>query len=592
MRTKTLLKTLLLIAFILIAGFQSQALAERATTDEALTVADNWISLITQKKGHWAGSQTARVEKIQELKRGQRVIGYFCSVKPAGYIVISLHKELTPVKAYSAVSSLNPDSDEGLADLIKGGMERVIDGIEKKVGKIDSARAEDIDKVLQINHRRSWQELGVDTVSFQSELGSGILAVGYQESEVLLSSAWHQREPYNIYCPQIFGEEYCDNALVGCVPLAGAQIMNYWKWPPYGAGAFSYSDPYDWPNMADEITGSSPQVEIDAVAELCAEAGDAADVGYGCSETSGYLSCWWWGCRSMEDAFKENFTYMDDASEDHYDDSVAWFEKMKAEFNKRRPIAYRIPGHVVVADGWQEIGSTPSRYYHINYGWANYENFGWYALDGIVGGDPSEEYMLVNLRPYDSLGAALAGSYPLQTFFPYRYFNEDATGASAEFGAGQYLQFLPGVTVTGSGTIGDAILIRGSGSAPTRLFTNGDISRGLVISGGAMKLANNGSISLAPLGRPKYLKASVNTELNHVALVWEDSYGDQDGVLVERSTGAPGFWTLIGNSAKTETFYRDETIQSQTAYFYRVRSFGGGQLSDYTKSVSVYIPQF
>ena len=228
----------------------------------------------------------------------------------------------------------------------------------------------------------------------------------------------------------------------------------------------------------------------------------------------------------------------------------------------------------------------------INYGWANYVNFGWYALDEIPGGKPSDEYMLVNLRPFDSLGATLSGFYPLLTFFPYRYFNEDAAGANATFEAGQYLQFLHGVKVTGTSATEGSILIKGSGSARTRLFTNGNVSKGVVISGGAMKLANNGSICLAPLGRPKYLKASVNTEFRYIALIWEDSYGDQDGVMVERSIWVPDNWTLIGTSGKTETFYRDTNIQPETNYFYRVRSFREGQLSDYTKYISVPTPKW
>ena len=44
-------------------------------------------------------------------------------MKPTGYIVISLHKELSPIKFYSEVSDLEPESNEGMADLIKLVME-------------------------------------------------------------------------------------------------------------------------------------------------------------------------------------------------------------------------------------------------------------------------------------------------------------------------------------------------------------------------------------------------------------------------------------------------------------------------------------
>ena len=51
--------------------------AQMATTDEALTVANNWIMLIIQKKGSWGGYADAYVDAIQEFKRGKRVLGYF-----------------------------------------------------------------------------------------------------------------------------------------------------------------------------------------------------------------------------------------------------------------------------------------------------------------------------------------------------------------------------------------------------------------------------------------------------------------------------------------------------------------------------------
>lgn len=44
-----------------------------------------------------------------------------------------------------------------------------------------------------------------------------------------LRNAWHQRTPYNMYCPDRGGNP----ALAGCVPIAVAHIVNYHRFPEY-----------------------------------------------------------------------------------------------------------------------------------------------------------------------------------------------------------------------------------------------------------------------------------------------------------------------------------------------------------------------
>ena len=74
-------------------------------------------------------------------------------------------------------------------------------------------------------------------------------------------------------------------------PMAAATLSALWTvsraWPPYGVG--QYDDDYDWPSMPDDITGNSPAVQIDAVAELCYEVGKAAGTDYGCSESTAWV---------------------------------------------------------------------------------------------------------------------------------------------------------------------------------------------------------------------------------------------------------------------------------------------------------------
>ncbi len=477
---------------LVIIGVSSPVRAEMATMDEGLTVAKNWITLIIEKKGDWGGSGIAEVKAIQEFKRGERVIGYFCHVKPRGFIVISLRRELAPVKAYSAVNDLDPKSDEGMADIIKGGMERILNAIEQKIGPLESVRPEDLESILEINYRGAWDELGVDVETFKEDVASGEMDVNYEEGEVLLTTDWHQGDPFNLQCPAPPSGDDCTAAhcVVGCVATAGAQVMRYWHWPPYGVGS-PYNDYYDWPNMPDTVTGSSPTAQINAVAELSHEVGIAVNMDYcggdGC-QSSAYTG-------DMEGVYEDHFRYSTACTKRNRVDysAVDWFNRMKSQFNVNRPVQYRIPGHSIVGDGWQEIGSTPIRQYHMNYGWSGIGYDTWYTLDALYGGDPDEEYMLEYIYPAQALGSSLSGTYTRQSF-PYRYVDRDATGSSATFEEGQYLQFLPGITVTCTSTTGGSIRFEGSSSNNTWLFTRGDRTRGARIYSGTIKLNRYGSV--------------------------------------------------------------------------------------------------
>ncbi len=485
------IRNTILVASLLVMGLTMPVRAKIVTTDEALTVANNWIRMIIQEKGGWGDAKTAYVEDIQEFRRRRRMMGYFCNVKPRGCIVISLRRELAPVKAYSVRSNLDPQSEEGMVDLIKDCMERILDTIEKLVGPVQTARTEDVANIVEINYTNAWAELEGDISTVEWGLGSNqgdISTANYQEGEILLTTDWHQNDPFNRNCPAPPGGDDCTAArcLVGCVATAGAQIMRYWYWPPFGSGS-PYNDTYDWPNMPNTVTATSPAAQINAVAELCSEIGIAVGMGY-CSGT---------GCQSsvptedMEGVYENNYRYSSLCSRrnrNSYDNAVDWFNLLKIDLNENRPIQYRVLGHSIVADGWQEIGSTPTRQYHMNYGWGGTADDIWYNLDALNqpgGGTTSDEYMLVNILPVNSVRWTIAGNYPKEAF-NYRYFDQDASGSSAVFEGSQNLQFLPNIVVRSTGTI--------KFEGNSRLFSRGDRSRGIRTDSGGISMYSGGQM--------------------------------------------------------------------------------------------------
>jgi len=563
------------------------ALAERATVEEARVVAERWIALVAQAKGEWAEG-TVRVERVDELRRGGRTVGYLATVHPSGYVVVSAYKELAPVKAYSSGATLDFAGDEGMQRLVKDRLETMVDRLVRRAGE-NSAELQNVEGLLGTRYRAAWRQLGVTADG--PAVAAARVAGAYAGGQVMLATAWHQGAPYNRDCPQLFGSEACDSAVVGCVPLAAAQIMRYWAWPPYGAG-FSFSDPYDWPRMPESLDGASTPAQIDAVAELAHEAGEAADVDYGCSETTGSLACHWLGCTSMQDAYRDHFRFAadtDDRDRDDEPNADTWFAWVRYQVGQNRPLQYRIPGHNVVVDGWQEVGELPLKQYHVNYGWGEEpdDNLGWFTIDEIPGSDPEDEYMLVNLRPAVAVGPSVAGQYVRESSFPYRYFDVDAGGDAAVFDAGQYLQFLPGTSLTGTGSGGDTVTIASRPDAPTTLFTEGDVTRGIALKGGTIWLSGGASVSMIPVGPPRFLTAFWESELLAVTLRWELGHGDLTAHVVERKLGYDGAWETVGETGGSSRSYLDGTVRRGFPYFYRVRSRGAAALSAWSRTVSI-----
>jgi hypothetical protein len=178
--------------------------------------------------------------------------------------------------------------------------------------------------------------------------------------------------------------------------------------------------------------------------------------------------------------------------------AIGWYELLKEEIRVNRPVHYRISGHSLVADGWEETGSGPTRSYHMNYGHGRAGDTTWYTLDAHPGYDINEDYLLENIWPAPALGTPLSGTYPRESF-PYRYFNIDATSDSTTFAAGQHLQFLPDIRVTCVGTGGKSISFNGTSSNNTRLFSikgtlTGGVAAGIRIYNGDIKLYYKGRI--------------------------------------------------------------------------------------------------
>jgi hypothetical protein len=471
--------TLMLIAALLVlaaqASFGSDALV---TPEEALKVGRNWVALITELEGEWAGSAAPTVEEVLDFTLDGRLVGYYCPVEPRGFVAVSLIRGLAPIKANSDVSEIDLDAESGPDAFLKESMAALLDAVEGKLGPVEALTVDAVRGILEVDYTASWEAYLGDFAALSRDYAGG---------DTLVPDLWHQTEPYNFYCPP---GDSCDHTSVGCGPLSCAQIAHYWNWPPYGEGPFA-STVYDWRNMPNQLDdGISPPEHIEAVARLCADFGEAQDAIYGCPDQGGTGAT----PDSIPGSLEHCFRFSDDGN---YVTRVSytaedWFDVLKGELNKNRPLVYLIPDHAMVCDGWKETGSPVLREYHMNYGGGSTTQNIWYTLDALPDGDILVEAALLHVYPETALGGAFTGIFPKESF-PYRYFDRDTEGASAVFAPGQSFQLLPDVTV---GCSSGSVLFNGSVTEETVISTCAEWSRGIHIGAGALKIYPGGELTM------------------------------------------------------------------------------------------------
>ena len=197
----------------------------------------------------------------------------------------------------------------------------------------------------------------------------------------LCTTRWNQSYPYNYFCPACPGLSG-DRYYAGCVATAMSQVMKYWNHPLQGTGSHSYmpqnhpgapaagqqsanfgATTYDWDNMPNAISASSPQVQIEAVARLMYHCAVAVDMDWDL-DGSGSSS------QIVPGAISNYFSYAPQAVYQRRAQfsSQVWEEKLRESFDMGWPLYYSgfssEGGHAFVCDGYNDEGL-----FNYNWGW-------------------------------------------------------------------------------------------------------------------------------------------------------------------------------------------------------------------------------
>lgn len=216
--------------------------------------------------------------------------------------------------------------------------------------------------------------------------------VGNQAIPPLVTAAWNQDFPYNILFPMVGNN---NQAVVGCVATAFAQILYYWKHPaqptaPIPAytsrtkGIYMPQLPvidFDWEGMQDTYLYDDFSDGALAAAELSLYCAQSVYMDFGDYESGAYT-------HDVVPALINYFGYKPTAkyvSRDLYT-TQQWEDMVYGELAAGRPVLYsgskENGGHAYVCDGYDGQGR-----FHINWGWNGVSN-GYFLLSVL---NPDEQ---------------------------------------------------------------------------------------------------------------------------------------------------------------------------------------------------------
>ena len=206
--------------------------------------------------------------------------------------------------------------------------------------------------------------------------------------EPLIKAKWNQDNLYNALSP-VDPVGPGGHAYAGCVAVAMAQIMYYYRYPTSGTGSHSYMSNYGQlsANFAaanydyNSMCNSMPNTGNYEIAELIYHCAVAVDMGFSASGSGAWPSM-------TESSMKQYFGYQNSLSLENKTNftDAAWATKIIYNLDSLIPLFYAgfnsswSSGHAFNLDGYQG-----SDFFHFNWGWGGAFN-GYFYLNDLTPG--------------------------------------------------------------------------------------------------------------------------------------------------------------------------------------------------------------
>lgn len=354
---------------------------------------------------HSAGNEQLKSEKYKGIRRIHNKLSlsgkkytyfYVFNYDGGGYSIISADKRLLPVQAYVDKGSFTPDSlPRGLVGWLQTNA-KVIQDLRKSNVKQSTLAAQE------------WGALECPPQPLKTEKSTEVVCPptinDVHTVGPFLKTAWSQGCYYNAYCPEMT-DGPCGHAWTGCATTAMAQVMAYWKYPSY----------FDWNAMPDNYASDATAQLMAAIWPLVINPNPKKTNSEGSTCTNDY---------NIEHAFLNNFNYSS-ASLEGYVNGINEgggynYETVVSNLDFGQPVilgafddyvsilgVIKYPvgdGHLWVCDGYMltQYTTYDVLLFHMNWGWPNGADDGWYAYDNWVTSAGSYNYfkdMIYNIHP-------------------------------------------------------------------------------------------------------------------------------------------------------------------------------------------------
>jgi hypothetical protein len=303
-------------------------------------------------------------------KSGQVSAYYVFNISKGGFVMVSACDAAYPVPSYSFEGEYKPDDEPPqFSDWVKQYENQIVMAVQEKMKQSEEVK-------------RMWEELLTDN---PAEL---IIRKNIRSVTPMINTHWDQGLHYNELCPPDAAGPG-GHTIAGCVPVAMAQVMNYYRWPEQGTGTYSYNDTvygtisadfgntlYNWDEMPVEST-----TENHALAELLFHLGVSVDLHYG-PDGSGMTN------HKAAYSLKTYFKYSPNTQYIFRDSTtINWKQTLIDHLDAGMPLYYAgwsdtvfQDGHAFVCDGYQD-----TMYFHFNWGWSGAYD-GYFMVDDLTPG--------------------------------------------------------------------------------------------------------------------------------------------------------------------------------------------------------------
>jgi len=311
--------------------------------------------------------QDIQTESVIKVSRDNKVVIYCFNFKNQGFVSVAADDQAYPILAYDFNNHI---SQENTPTNYTAWMNHRADEILKIAKKNSTAKG-------SINPE--WTRL----------LGNTNLQVFSGKSVApLIKANWNQGTLYNALSPaDPVGPG--GHAYAGCVAVAMAQIIYYYRYPTSGTGSHSYYSNYGQltANFAaanydyNSMCNSMPSTGNYEIAELLYHCAVAVDMGFSASGSGAWPSM-------TESSMKQYFGYQNSLSLKDKSDftDAAWATKIIDNIDSLIPLFYAgfnsawSSGHAFNLDGYQG-----SDFFHFNWGWGGALN-GYFYLNDLSPG--------------------------------------------------------------------------------------------------------------------------------------------------------------------------------------------------------------